>query len=430
MQTKLIPLYQKSELGQEAEGILRSCVHCGFCNASCPSYQVLGNELDGPRGRIYQIKQLLEGQPIGEQTRLHLDRCLSCQACETTCPSGVDYHRLLDIGRELMATELPRTRWQRFLRTSAAIAFSNRTFFKVLLGLGRITKPLLPSVLAVKIPSRKQLLTDKLSEASLAVTDATSPRRLIMLEGCVQDAISPDINTATRYVFSRLGFECRSVSTAGCCGALSFHLDQQARARQQAKANLDAWRPLIEGGQCESVIMNASGCGSFIKEYATLLQGDAAYSAPAAMIAAKAFDPVEYIGAREVALLKQQLATHPIITEQHPVVFHPPCSLQHGQKLASRVEHLLQGLGFNLRPLQDAHLCCGSAGSYSLFQAEIASELRQRKLKAITDSTARYVLTANIGCQAHLDSAEVMVRHWLELVAEMLTDTRSGGDNK
>jgi len=425
MQTNLIKVYQDSDAGKEAESILRSCVHCGFCNATCPTYQLLGNELDGPRGRIYLVKQLLEGQKVSEKTRLHLDRCLSCQSCETTCPSGVNYHGLLDIGRALLAEKAPRPWWEQAFRRTIAYVFSNKQLFSFLFGLGQLFRPILPQIVKNKIPRVERVLSEKIPK-ELNVRKSANKRSVLILEGCVQDALVPDINTATRLVLNAIGVECETVSNAQCCGALSFHLDEQERARSQAKANIDAWWPMIDAGKAEAVVVNASGCGAFVKDYAAMFKSDLHYLARAQAIVALVKDPVELIGESELDTLKGLLSEHAVIRSRQSIVFHPPCSLQHGQKLGGRVEAVLQSLGFKLLPLSEAHLCCGSAGTYSIFQAEISNKLKENKLAAITQTGAKHVVSANIGCQSHLSTnSDVRVRHWFELLAEMLTDPRS-----
>jgi len=409
MQTKLIPLYQESEIGQEAESILRNCVHCGFCNATCPSYQVLGDELDGPRGRIYLIKEMLEGQGVTQETRSHLDRCLTCRACETTCPSGVEYHRLLDIGRSIIEEKVPRSTQEIRTRKWLAKLLSSPVLFKSLLRIGQSVRPVLPVSLKSKIPHYQA--------ATLShVTDKNLPRTVLILEGCVQDALVPDINLATKKVFANFGIECVSAASAMCCGAVSFHLSDEEQARAQARANIDAWWPDIEKGQCEALIVNASGCGVFVKDYKTLLKHDESYRDKALLISALAKDPSEFLIQENWDQVRLNV---PLVPQK--VAFHPPCTLQHGQKINGVVEKVLRMLDVTLLEFTDKHLCCGSAGTYSILQPAISGELKTRKINALEKVQPDQILTANIGCQSHLSTGtNTPVRHWLEFVAEYM----------
>jgi len=419
MQTNLIPLYQERPEGVVAEKILRSCVHCGFCNATCPSYQVLGNELDGPRGRIYLIKQMLEGGEVSEKTRLHLDRCLTCQSCESTCPSGVDYHRLLNVGRQLLEEKLPRRGLPRFKRKALAWFLTSPRLFGLLLSLGRIFQPILPSALKSAIPSRADV---KIGPLDRTVGAGLSPRVVFLHEGCVQDAISPEINLATRAVFSALSIDVQTLA-GGCCGAIEFHLDEQAVARSRMRENIDRWHALISQQPSAFIVSNASGCGAFLKDYASILADDADYLIKASELVKRVKDPVELIDGDELAAL---LSSTALVKSGHKVAYQSPCSLQHGQKLSGAVEGLLTQAGVDISVLRDAHLCCGSAGTYSILQSEISQELKQRKLASIGEVSARHVVTANIGCQTHLNSGtELGVKHWLVLIAEMITMARS-----
>ena len=419
MQTNLIPLYQERPEGVVAEKILRSCVHCGFCNATCPTYQVLGNELDGPRGRIYLIKQMLEGGSVSEKTRVHLDRCLTCRSCESTCPSGVEYHQLLNVGRQLLEERLPRRGMERFKRRLFAWLLTSPRLFRSLLRVGQRVKPLLPSALKSKIPSRSTNQTYLLKPFSVA---AHSERLVFLHEGCVQDAISPEINLAARVVFSALSFDVKSLN-GGCCGAIEFHLDEQDAARQRMRANIDKWTSMIGDQPSAYIVSNASGCGAFLKDYAAVLADDSVYLAKAKALAEKVKDPVELI---ESGALKALLANTGLVKDSQSVAFQSPCSLQHGQKLAGAVEQLLTSAGVDVSVLNDAHLCCGSAGTYSILQPEISQELKSRKLKSIHDIGAQHVVTANIGCQTHLNAgSQLALKHWLVLVAEMITKARS-----
>ena len=400
MQTTLSDQARQLPRAAEAEHILRSCVHCGFCNATCPTYQLLGDELDGPRGRIYLIKQVLEGQPATVKTQQHLDRCLSCRNCETTCPSGVDYHNLLDIGRALVDATVPRPLGQRLLRLGLRALVPNPQLFKALVNSGERLRPLLPQALQGKLPRRVQV-----AEACPGTAHA---RQVLLLEGCVQPGLSPNTNAATARVLDRLGIGIRPVPQAGCCGAVDYHLDAQAAGLDRARRNIDAWWPLLENG-AEAIVQTASGCGAFIKDYGHLLAHDPHYAAKAERVSAMARDLVQVLGAEPL----EQLDVH----GEQRLAFHCPCTLQHAQKLGGAVEAVLVRLGFNLTAVPDSHLCCGSAGTYSLTQPALARQLRDNKLSALESGQPDVIVTANIGCQTHLDGAgRTPVRHWIELV--------------
>ncbi|MGE8351987.1 MAG: glycolate oxidase subunit GlcF [Pseudomonas protegens] len=404
MQTTLSPEARQLPRAAEAERILRSCVHCGFCNATCPTYQLLGDELDGPRGRIYLIKQVLEGAPATAQTQQHLDRCLSCRNCETTCPSGVDYHQLLDIGRAVVDAAVPRPLGQQWLRRGLRALSANPQLFKVLINSGTRLHPLLPQALQDKLP--RQVPSAKARPAM------SHPRRVLLLEGCVQPGLSPNTNAAAARVLDRLGISVQPVSAAGCCGAVDYHLDAQEAGLQRARRNIDAWWPYLEQG-AEAIIQTASGCGAFIKDYRHLLAHDPVYGPRAQRISALARDLVEVLREEPV----EQLGAR----GQQRLAFHCPCTLQHGQKLGGAVEALLQRVGFNLTTVPDSHLCCGSAGTYSLTQPTLARQLRDDKLRALESGQPELIATANIGCQTHLDSAgRTPVRHWIEVLEAAL----------
>ena len=398
MQTQLTDHYRNSAKGQEADRILRSCVHCGFCNATCPTYQLLGDELDGPRGRIYQIKQVLEGDPITSSLRNHLDRCLTCRACETTCPSGVDYHQLLDIGREIVEEKLPRPALQRLQRKLLIFVLSKTWRAHILFFLARLAKPVLPRRLARKIPDRSK---------TGPTTPGNHSRSMLLLDGCVQPAATPGINAAAIRVFDRLKINLQPVAGAGCCGALPYHLSETAKAMQMARANIDAWWPRIQQG-VEAVVVTASGCAPMVKDYARLLRDDTSYKDKAARVSELARDISEVLCNEDIAALQ---------TPPQRIAFHSPCSLQHAQQLAGVVEHLLQQVGFTLTPVQDGHLCCGSAGTYSILQPVLSQQLRDNRLKALQENQPELIATANTGCLLHLQSnSEVPVKHWIELL--------------
>ena len=404
MQTTLSPQARLLPRAEEAESILRSCVHCGFCNATCPTYQLLGDELDGPRGRIYLIKQVLEGNPATEKTGQHLDRCLSCRNCETTCPSGVDYHNLLDIGRAVVDAQVPRPLGQRLLRAGLRHVLPDAALFRRLLGGARLLRPWLPAPLQGKLPRQPP--------APGLRPPPRHARHVLLLEGCVQPSLSPNTNAAATRVLDRLGISVTPAREAGCCGAVDYHLDAQAAGLDRARRNIDAWWPGIEQG-AEAIVQTASGCGAFIKDYGHLLGNDPAYAEKAARVSALARDLVE-------VLRDEPLQTLGVCSDQR-LAFHCPCTLQHGQKLGGAVEGILIQLGFNLTAVPDSHLCCGSAGTYSLTQPELSRQLRDNKLNALESAHPEVIVTANIGCQAHLDSAgRTPVRHWIELVEAAL----------
>ena len=404
MQTTLSPQARLLPRAEEAESILRSCVHCGFCNATCPTYQLLGDELDGPRGRIYLIKQVLEGNEVTEKTQLHLDRCLSCRNCETTCPSGVDYHNLLDIGRAVVDAAVPRSPSQRLLREGLRKVVPNATLFKSLTQLGNTFRPLLPDSLKSKLPAD---ITP--AKARPAVRHA---RQVLLLEGCVQPGLSPNTNAATARVLDRLGISVSPVAEAGCCGAVDYHLNAQDAGLERARRNIDAWWPGIENGVL-AIVQTASGCGAFVKDYAHLLSHDPAYAAKAQRVSELARDLVE--------VLRDEPLENLDIQGDLRLAFHCPCTLQHAQKLAGAVESVLLRLGFNLSAVPDGHLCCGSAGTYSITQPVLARQLRDNKMNALESGNPQVIATANIGCQTHLSGAgRTPVRHWIELIEEAL----------
>jgi glycolate oxidase iron-sulfur subunit len=403
MQTAITPEFAASARGREADRILRQCVHCGFCNATCPTYQLLGDELDGPRGRIYQIKQLLEGAAVTARTRLHLDRCLTCRNCETTCPSGVPYARLLEIGRELVEERAPRPVAERWVRAGLLRFITTPALFGPALVLGRACRPLLPAALRAKVPPARPV------PPGPAARPAATRQRWLLLEGCAQPAIAPGINAAARAVFARLGMELVSVPQAGCCGAAHQHTSAPQQARALARRNLDAWQPQLDAGAA-GLLITASGCGVHVKDYGHLLADDPAYAARAAQLAALTRDPVEVLEGLDLTPLRPAAPRR--------IAFHAPCTLQHGMRLAGRTEALLRGLGFELLPVGDAHLCCGSAGTYSVLQPRLATQLRDRKLAALAATDPELIATANVGCLAHLAGGTGLpVRHWLELLA-------------
>lgn len=404
MQTTLSEQARQLPRAEEAERILRACVHCGFCNATCPTYQLLGDELEGPRGRIYLIKQVLEGNQVTQKTQQHLDRCLSCRNCETTCPSGVDYHNLLDIGRAVVDAAVARPLGQRLVREGLRAVVAKPSLFKSLMSSGHLFRAVLPQRLQTKLPHP--------AAPAKARPTRHHARQVLMLEGCVQPSLSPNTNAATARVLDRLGIGVMPSREAGCCGAVDYHLDAQAAGLDRARRNIDAWWPSIEQG-VEAIVQTASGCGAFIKEYGHLLSTDPSYADKAKKVSALAKDLVEVL--RDEPL--EMLAIH----SAQRLAFHCPCTLQHAQKLGGAVESVLARLGFNLTAVPDGHLCCGSAGTYSITQPELSQQLRDKRLNALESGQPDVIITANVGCQSHLNGAgRTQVRHWIELVEAAL----------
>ncbi|MEJ2574852.1 MAG: glycolate oxidase subunit GlcF [Gammaproteobacteria bacterium] len=400
MQTSLIESLKDTTQGKEAESILRACVHCGFCTATCPTYQVLGDELDGPRGRIYLIKQVLEGNAVSVKTQVHLDRCLHCLACETTCPSGVRYGRLVDIGRELVDSRVQRPVSVRLLRRALRLVLPHPRRFAFLLGVGRRLQALLPAGWSGKIPRR---------QAAASWPKPRHPRKMLVLDGCVQSVVGPATNAAAARVFDRLGISLIRAEHAGCCGALSHHLTAHREALNFVRRNIEAWWPYVESG-VEAIVMTASGCGAMVKEYGLLLRDDAAYAQKAARIASMTQDLSEI-------LAEENLPALDIDAQGKKVAFQAPCTLQHGQRITGLVEGILSRCGYRLTAVPDAHLCCGSAGTYSILQPELSQQLLAAKVKALQSGGAALIATANIGCQLHVQTrATLPVRHWVELL--------------
>ena len=397
MQTKIVDSLRNTPMGQEADRILRSCVHCGFCTATCPTYQGLGDELDGPRGRIYLIKNVLEGDPATREIQGHLDRCLTCLNCTTTCPSGVEYDRLVDIGREYVEQRVSRPPVERFARwlLRKVIPYPNR--FVPLLKLGRLMRPVVPRVLRKKIP---------LVLTAAAVRSAEFPRRVILHQGCVQPTLTPATDAAAIRVLNQLRIGVVQTGAA-CCGAVSQHLAAPEEAARFMRKNIDTWWPYIEAG-AEAIVMTASGCGAMLKDYGYYLRHDAQYAARAAKVSRLAKDLCEIVAASDLQHLSSEAPKR--------IAFHPPCTLQHGQKLMGRVESLLTASGFELLPVRDSHSCCGSAGTYSILQPELSNRLLVKKLDALEQEQPQLIVTSNVGCQTHLQTAtEVPVVHWIEL---------------
>lgn len=404
MQTRISEAYLQTPQGQEADRILRACVHCGFCTATCPTYQLLGDELDGPRGRIYLIKQLLEGREVTIKTQTHLDRCLTCRACETTCPSGVQYGRLVDIGRELVELRVGRSPLESLKRWVLRKIFPYPSRVRPLLKVAHLLRPLLPASFRTKLPAPRTAGPRPISE---------QPRKMLLLEGCVQSVATPQTNSAAARVLDKLGIQLVIANKSGCCGAVSHHLSAQQEALDFMRRNIDAWWPHIEAG-AEAVLITASGCGAAVKEYGYLFKDDPQYAEKAARVAELARDIGE-------VLRDENLPLERIKSKYKQIAFHSSCTLQHGQQLDGVVEGILRRAGFKLTPVADAHLCCGSAGTYSILQPGLSQQLLSNKLQALEAGTPEVIATANVGCQLHLASkASRPVKHWIELLDEAM----------
>lgn len=407
MYAKPSGLLENTPRGRVAQDLLRSCVHCGFCLPACPTYRVEGNELDSPRGRIYLVKQLVEGGPFGESTLVHLDRCLTCRACETACPSGVQYGRIVDLGRELADERIERPLRDRVMRVAMTEALGRRPVFEFLLRIGQWIRPLLPAVLQAKVP--KTGAAGRMQRPS-----SNHARRVILLEGCVQPGLAPGINAAAARVLDRLGIAAVTAREETCCGALGHHLGRTERALEQARRNVQACTTLLDAG-AECVVSTASACGLMVKDYGRLLAHDPSFAEAARRVSEATRDLSEVITAADLARagLEPGSGTR--------VAWQSPCTLQHGQRINGQVESLLVAAGFRLTAVAGATLCCGSAGTYSLLQPELSRELRRRKLEGLTADNPEMIATANVGCLTHLaEASPVPVRHWIELVDEAL----------
>jgi glycolate oxidase iron-sulfur subunit len=402
MYVRLHSDFADDALAREAAGIIKSCVHCGFCNATCPTYQEFFDERDGPRGRVYLVKHMLESGQAGDATRMHLDRCLTCRACETTCPSGVRYGRLADIAREIVETRKPRPFFQALQRRFARLVFPYPGRVGAVLAAGRLAKWLLPGDLRRQVPVRQTV-------PARPRTPAKAGRKMIVLGGCVQSAATPLTNAAAERVLRRLGIELIEAPSAGCCGAVSYHLAARQEALGFIRRNIDAWWPLVESG-AEAIVTTASGCGVMIEDYGELLEDDPAYAEKARRATEMAKDLTEVLEAEDLDVFRD-------VPGGRVTAVHCPCTLSHGQKREGAVERILERAGIPLVPTIEKHLCCGSAGTYSMFQPEISRRLLQRKLAALTVGDPQQIVTANIGCQLHLAShSDVPVRHWIELL--------------
>ncbi len=387
MQTKLSSDLLATVNGQKADKILRSCVHCGFCLPTCPTYQLLGNELDSPRGRIYLIKSALENHRVSKTSLYHLDRCLTCRACETTCPSGVQYGQLLGIGRELLEKQRPIfSRLRRFILRKA------------------LTTPMLIKLAAtVAKHSPKTAKTAQIAKAKKA--------KVLLLSGCVQPSLAPNINAAAKQVLTRLGFEVITSNNGQCCGALDEHLAAHKTALNKIKHNLDNWSSLLDSG-VSNIISTASGCGVMVKDYQHLFHQNHGYYQKAKYISENTYDIAEFLSKQSDEALRQLKPKTKVLS------LHTPCTLYHGQQLADIVFEVLIKFGFNVARPADDHICCGSAGTYSILQSDLAKKLRTNKLTNLEKDQTDIIVTANIGCLLHLQKGtKTPVKHWIELLA-------------
>ena len=414
MQTDLAPQYLGTPDGEAAQAILRKCVHCGFCTATCPTYQLLGDELDGPRGRIYLMKQVLEGATPTRATQLHLDRCLTCRNCETTCPSGVQYGQLVEIGRKLVDAQVERPVAERTVRWLLKEGLTS-SLFKPAMALGQLARPLLPAMFKDKVPGAAN------PRARLWPT-RQHPRKVLMLAGCVQPAMMPNVNSATARVLDAAGIQTVVAAKAGCCGALRTHLNDQQGGLADMRRNIDAWWPDVSSGAVEAIVMNASGCGAQVKDYGHALAHDPAYADKAKQIAALTRDLSELLPEIVAALRPRLLAASRNGKLAGKLAFHPPCTLQHAQQLRGGVEGGLRELGFEVAvAMNESHLCCGSAGTYSVLQPTLSHQLRDRKLMNLAELQPSAIISANVGCISHLQSGTALpVKHWIEVLDEAM----------
>tara|TARA_R110002167_G_scaffold91458_1_gene245987 strand:- start:25040 stop:26257 length:1218 start_codon:yes stop_codon:yes gene_type:complete len=404
MQTNLHPSFKNTAVGDEAEAILRSCVHCGFCTATCPTYQETSDERDGPRGRIYLINQLLETGSATEKTRGHLDKCLSCRSCETTCPSGVKYARLADIGKEIIEQQQTRPTTERLIRWALRQVLPYENRFTALLRLGQLLRPVMPTVIKQKIPLRVK---------ATPWPSTKHARCMLLLAGCAQPGATPNTNAAAARVLDKLGVTLKEAPKAGCCGAVSYHLSKHEEGLHFMRKNIDAWWPEIQAG-AEAIIITASGCGAMVLDYGELLKNDSHYAKKAKRVSELAKDLSAVITAEDIKTLSFK-------TSKTTTAVHCPCSLQHALQLPDSVEPLLAAAGLATTKTKDKHLCCGSAGTYSILQPELSAKLLDNKLAALSIEKPDRIVTANVGCQLHLATkAEVPVQHWIELIDEAL----------
>lgn len=431
MKVELAEAYQNTELGKEAESLLMPCVQCGQCTFTCPTFRLTNDEWDGPRGRIYLIKQFLEGKEpgldllppaytlktlegrtLGQNLQLHLDRCLTCRSCETSCPQDVHYGRLLDIGRELVEKHEPRPFKERIMRQILRTVVAHRRGFRTLLRLGQTFRRILPGELRSMVPEQRK---------ASVWPGQDRPRKMLIWQGCVQPDLAPDINAAAARVLDRFGIEL--IPTAkGCCGAVSQHMAETEEARDFMRKNIDAMWPQIEQG-AEAIILTASGCGMQFREYGELLKDDPQYSEKARQISALTRDIAEVVGEEWSEPLSTSPSSQGNNKPVQRIAFQSSCSLQHGEKLNGVTEKLLKQAGFKLVPVAYPFMCCGAAGTYSILQRAFSKSLRAMKLKSLLASRPETIATANIGCLTHLSAvSSIPVRHWIELLDEKLAN--------
>jgi len=372
-----------SELDNEkASQIIEACVHCGFCLATCPTYQLIGDELDSPRGRIYLIKSALENNQFSTSSLKHLDRCLTCRSCETTCPSGVEYGQLLEIGREFM--ESKRTKLQTIYR-----------FF--------VRKLLLTPLLFKSVG----YFVRHSSIATKSIKPQNVESTVLLLGGCVQPTLAPNINHSIKNILAKLNVNVIESPQRECCGALDQHLAASKDALNKVKRNIDLWSAQLNSG-VTVIISSASGCGVMVKDYPALFEKTDPYYEKAEFVSSKTQDIAEYLASKDLTGLR--------LSESN-ISYHEPCTLQHGQKLGGLVESILAQFGYDKKPIKDSHICCGSAGTYSIFEAEISNQLKEKKLKNLKASNPEMIVTSNIGCLMHLQKgSSIPVKHWVELL--------------
>lgn len=400
----------------EAERILRACVHCGFCTATCPTYLLLGDELDSPRGRIYLIKDMLEqDRPASREEVKHIDRCLSCLACMTTCPSGVHYMHLVDHARAHIEKTYRRPLWQRGIRALLAKVLPNPALFRASLQLGALARPFAPLLQALRLKPLAAMLSlsrwparSELGRASVFPPKSVRKGRVALLAGCANDLLAPSINAATIRILNRHGIEVAIPKAVGCCGSLVHHMGREEEALARARANIDAWIAEIEGEGLDAILINASGCGTTVKDYGFMLRTDPGYAEKAARVSELTRDICEYLAG---------LQLQPPSVKGLVVAYHAACSLQHGQKIVRQPAELLARAGFVVRDIPEGHLCCGSAGTYNILQADLARQLRDRKIAHIKGLTPDVIAAGNIGCMVQIASGiAVPVVHPVQLL--------------
>ena len=390
----------------DAKGIIEACVHCGFCTATCPTYQHFNDERDGPRGRIYLIKQLLETNEVTEKTQRHLDRCLTCRSCETTCPSGVRYGHLVDIGKGMVEERVKRGKLDDASRWLLRKMLPYPKRFGAFLKLGQTFKPFMIGplkALGEKVPAK---------QTHSPWPSTSHPRRMLALAGCAQSVATPNTNQATARVLDKLGITLVEEPQAGCCGAVDYHLGAHDDGLNAMRKNIDAWWPAVEAG-AEALVMTASGCGVMVEEYGDLFTNDPVYAEKAKRISELTKDISQIIAQEDLTQLKLDESK----LQSMKTAVHCPCTLQHGMKLPDNVETILKQLGIPLAKTQEKHMCCGSAGTYSVLQGKTAKQLLNKKLKALMVDNPAQIVTSNVGCQLHIGTkSTVPVKHWIELL--------------